>query len=57
MKLILTLLKRRDGATAIEYAVIAGMIGLTIISAAAGVGTELSNIFTEVSTGFAKRGG
>ncbi len=45
---------RRDesGATAIEYALIAGSIGLVIITAAQLIGISLVNVFTNVSTGF-----
>ena len=37
-----------DGATAIEYALIASLIAVVIISAVAVVGTKVSNTFTEV---------
>jgi pilus assembly protein Flp/PilA len=45
---------RRDesGATAIEYALIAGSIGLVIITAAQLIGGSLVTVFTNVSTGF-----
>lgn len=51
------LLSSKDGATSIEYAVIASMIGLAIITAATNVGTEVGTIFTEVQTGLSKRSG
>jgi pilus assembly protein Flp/PilA len=57
MKSLLKFLSRKDGATAIEYAVVASMIGLTIIVAATGVGSEVAGVFTDVSSGFARRGG
>ncbi len=41
-----------NGATAIEYALIAGLIALAIIAAVTDVGTELVSIFTNVSAGF-----
>jgi pilus assembly protein Flp/PilA len=39
-----------SGATAIEYAIIAGLIFLVIIVGVTKVGTALTNTFTEVST-------
>lgn len=57
MKALRKLLSCNKGATAIEYAIIAGMIGLTIITAATNVGTEVSSVFGEVQTGMQKRGG
>jgi pilus assembly protein Flp/PilA len=38
------------GATAIEYALIAGLIFLVIIPAVGHVGTKLTNTFNEVSS-------
>ena len=46
-------LKNEDGATAIEYGLIAALIGVAIIVAVTAVGTELQNTFTDVSTGLA----
>lgn len=43
-------LKNEDGATAIEYGLIAALIGVAIITAVGLVGTELNNTFTNVST-------
>jgi pilus assembly protein Flp/PilA len=42
----------RDGATAIEYALIAGMISIVILTAVASVGEEVVALFTLVSSGF-----
>jgi pilus assembly protein Flp/PilA len=39
-----------SGATAIEYALIAGLIFLVIIPGVTMVGSKLTNTFTEVST-------
>ncbi len=39
-----------SGATAIEYGLIAGLIGVVIISAVTAVGTGLSAKFNEVSS-------
>ena len=41
-----------DGATAIEYALIATLISIVIVSAATNIGTNLGNIFTKVNAGF-----
>ena len=41
--------KREDGATAIEYGLIAALIAVIIITAVALVGTDLSNMFNSVS--------
>lgn len=46
-----------EGATAIEYAMIAAMIALGIITTAAAIGVELGTIFTDVKTGLATRAG
>lgn len=41
-----------SGATSIEYALIASMIFLGIITVLTGVGTNLTSIFTSVNNGF-----
>lgn len=41
-----------SGATAIEYALIAGGISIVIITAVQGIGTSLNNTFTSVKNGF-----
>lgn len=40
----------KEGATAIEYAVIAGLIAVAIVAAAKILGTDISAVFTKVST-------
>lgn len=40
------------GATAIEYALIAGGISIVIAAAATGIGTSLNDTFTSVKNGF-----
>ena len=50
-KLLRALLRRDDGATAIEYALIAGLISIVIIGAVETVGSDLILIFTNVSSG------
>jgi pilus assembly protein Flp/PilA len=37
-----------SGATAIEYGIIAGLIGVVIVAAVTTVGTKLTNTFTNV---------
>jgi pilus assembly protein Flp/PilA len=44
-------LKDQSGATAIEYAIIAGGISIVIVVAVQSVGTTLNTTFTSVSTG------
>lgn len=43
-------LNNEDGATAIEYGLIAALIGVAIIAAVGSVGTSLDDTFTGVST-------
>ena len=50
MSLIRRFLACRGGATAIEYALLAGLIGLAIITAVTPIGGKLSNIFGNVAT-------
>jgi pilus assembly protein Flp/PilA len=40
------------GATAIEYALIAGCISIAIVATATSIGTTLNNTFTSVKNGF-----
>jgi pilus assembly protein Flp/PilA len=42
--------KNDSGATAIEYAMIAGGIAVAIVLAVQGIGTTLNTTFTSVST-------
>ena len=50
----MTLLKRlihdEEGATAIEYGLIAGLVAVAIITALSLLGTSLDNLFTDVAT-------
>jgi len=43
-------LRDEDGATAIEYGQIAAGISVAIITVVQGLGTKLSNVFTNVTT-------
>jgi pilus assembly protein Flp/PilA len=48
--LVLKFLRNEDGATAIEYGLIAAGIAVVIIGAVKTVGTTISATFTNVST-------
>jgi pilus assembly protein Flp/PilA len=48
--LLMKLLKDREGATAIEYGLIAALIAVVIISVLRTVGTDLSTVFQNVAT-------
>lgn len=49
MKFIKKIFKNEDGATAIEYGLIAALIAVAAITAMSSLGTNLSNTFTKVS--------
>ena len=53
MKTLAKFLKCESGATAIEYGLIAALIGVTIIGVVTAVGTEIKNTFTDVQAGLA----
>ncbi len=48
MKQIKRFFRNEDGATAIEYALIASLIAVVIIGAVQVVGTKVSTVFSEV---------
>ena len=50
MAKMLKLLKNEEGATAIEYGLIAALIAVVIITGVTAVGTNLSATFTSLST-------
>jgi len=50
MTRIAAFLKNESGATAIEYGLIAAGISIAIIAVVNGLGTQLNNTFTSVST-------
>ena len=50
MAKFLKLFKNEDGATAIEYGLIAALIAVAAIGAMSAVGTQLSTTFNSVST-------
>jgi pilus assembly protein Flp/PilA len=47
--------KCESGATAIEYGLIAALIGVAIITVVNNAGTEIKGTFTDVETGLKKR--
>lgn len=52
LSLITRFIKEEDGATAIEYGIIAGLISIAIVgvlSGDSGLGTKLSNLFTYIA--------
>jgi pilus assembly protein Flp/PilA len=51
MTILTRFLNNEDGATAIEYALMASLIALFIIAAVQTVGTKVSTVFTEVGNG------
>lgn len=50
MRLVHRFLSDAAGATAIEYALVASLISISIIIGAATIGTSLSGTFTTIST-------
>jgi pilus assembly protein Flp/PilA len=52
LKTIAAFLSDQDGATAIEYALIASLIAVFIIGALSALGTNLSSEFAEVGSAF-----
>jgi pilus assembly protein Flp/PilA len=48
MAILAQFLKNEDGATAIEYALMASLIAIFIVAAVQLVGTQVSTVFTEV---------
>lgn len=52
MKFIRRFLACERGATAIEYAMIAGTISMVILSALLSIGPSIKNFFTAVRDGF-----
>jgi pilus assembly protein Flp/PilA len=50
LNMIKSLIRDESGATAIEYALIAGLVSIAIIAALTLLGTNLSNLFNTVAT-------
>ena len=47
--MIKSFISDESGATAIEYGLVAGLLGVPIIAALTALGTSLGGLFTEVS--------
>ncbi len=56
MKIFQNLLKNDEGATAIEYGLIAALIAVAAIAAMTSLGTQLNNTLTKVKTEMASTG-
>lgn len=54
MKILRKLIKNEEGATAIEYGLIAALIAVAAITAMSGLGNQLTTTFNKVSTEMAK---
>jgi pilus assembly protein Flp/PilA len=50
MSRIIAFLRNESGATAIEYGLIAAGISIAIIAVVNGLGTQLNNTFSSIST-------
>lgn len=48
--LLLKFWKDEEGATAIEYALIAGLVAVVIIAALTALGEDITALFTRIST-------
>ena len=48
METLRSFIKREDGASAIEYALIAGLIGIVIVGGATFLGEEINSIFNRI---------
>ncbi|MBL4897583.1 MAG: Flp family type IVb pilin [Erythrobacter sp.] len=56
MKFFRKLRRNEEGATAIEYGLIAALIAVAAITAMSSLGTQLTNTFGEVTTAMSKKG-
>lgn len=54
MKFLRKLRRNEEGATAIEYGLIAALIAVAAIAAMQGLGSQLNSTFTKVKTEMAK---
>lgn len=54
MKTMISLLKDENGATAIEYGLIAALIAVAIIAALRAVGTNLTTTFNNVAANLSR---
>jgi len=49
MRNVIRFMKEENGATAIEYGLIASLIAVAIVAVLTAMGPKLSNVFTQVS--------
>lgn len=49
METLRSFIKREDGASAIEYALIAGLIAVAIIGGAMALGKDIGNLFNDIA--------
>jgi len=54
MKTLIRFVKEEEGATAIEYGLIAALISVAAIAAMTALGTQLSALFTTVKNNLAR---
>lgn len=54
-KFVARFVKDESGATAIEYGLIAALIGVVIITVVTNVGNEIKGTFEDVDTGLKRR--
>ena len=54
MKFLAKLRRNQEGATAIEYGLIAALIAVAAITAMSGLGSQLKTTFTKATTEMAK---
>ena len=52
-KMFVKLASSKNGATAIEYGLIAGLVALAIVSIVTTTGTDLTTLFTNTNTAIA----
>ncbi len=50
MRILLSLLSNRRGATAIEYSLVAGLISIAVIGSMTLVGNNMTNMYEEWTT-------
>ncbi|MDY3197378.1 MAG: Flp family type IVb pilin [Pseudomonadaceae bacterium] len=50
METLRSFIKREDGASAIEYALIAGLISIVVIGAAVTIGEDLGSIMDKIKS-------
>lgn len=55
MNTVISLLRNQDGATAIEYGLIAALLSIVIIASVSAVGKNLSNTFNTVANNLTQR--